>query len=175
MSDPVRVDRQVAVDFDALPARADIEGWLEAVLARFPGETRIEMTARFVEMQESRALNAFYRGRDRATNVLSFPFESPPGIALELLGDLVISPHVVAQEARTQQKRLQDHFAHMIVHGTLHLLGMDHIEDDEAEAMEQLEREILAGLGIRDPYAFVATASFAQGDDEAPEEKRTDA
>lgn len=180
MSVPVRVDRQVAVDFDALPACADIERWLGTALSRFPAENRHEITARFVERQESQALNAAYRGRDSATNVLSFPFEAPPGIPLLLLGDLIISPHVVAEEAKAQQKRLEDHFAHMIVHGTLHLLGMDHIEDDEAEAMEQLEREILAELGIRDPYALVSNAlpsgaDSVQGDVEASEEKRTDA
>lgn len=171
MSDSIVVDCQVAVDFDALPAEATIEHWLACVFAHFPDETRRELTVRFADETESRQLNHDYRGRDKSTNVLSFPFEAPPGIDLPLLGDLVISPHVVAREALEQHKLPGDHFAHMIVHGTLHLLGFDHIEDDEAEIMEQLEREILAELAIPDPYAM---PTAPQGN-EAFEEKRTDA
>ncbi|MFC0268226.1 rRNA maturation RNase YbeY [Kushneria aurantia] len=178
MSQPIEVDRQLAVDFDALPTRADIERWLAAVFSRFQDETRRELTVRFVEERESRQLNATWRGRDYATNVLSFPFEAPPGLALALLGDLVISPHVVVREAREQGKRSADHFVHMIVHGTLHLLGFDHIEDDEAETMEQLERDILADLGIDDPYAWAPVTPQALENNEnegAFEDKRTDA
>lgn len=174
MSDSIVVDRQVAVDFDALPTEATIEHWLTSVFSRFSDETRHELTVRFAEETESRQLNHDYRGRDKSTNVLSFPFEAPPGIDLPLLGDLVISPHVVAREALEQCKPLGDHFAHMIVHGTLHLLGFDHIEDDEAEVMEQLEREILAELAIPDPYAVPIAPQVTDGN-EAFEEKRTDA
>ncbi|GAA3901108.1 rRNA maturation RNase YbeY [Halomonas cibimaris] len=147
------VDRQVAVKADALPDQQALERWVSGVLARHAGRAGSELTVRFVEQAESRALNRDYRGRDKSTNVLSFPFDAPPGIPLDLLGDLVICHAVVASEADAQRKTLADHYAHMVVHGTLHLLGYDHVDDKEAEDMEQLEREILAGLGIADPYA----------------------
>lgn len=111
-----------------------------------------ELCIRLVGPEESQALNAQYRGKDKSTNVLSFPFEVPEGIPLNLLGDLVICADVVKQEAEEQQKPLAHHWAHMVVHGTLHLLGYDHINNDEAEAMEQLERDILLQLQIPDPY-----------------------
>jgi len=85
--------------------------------------------------------------------VLSFPFEMPPGIPLELLGDLIICVGVVEQEAKEQEKTTEAHWAHMVIHGCLHLLGYDHIKDDEAEEMEALERDLLASLGYPDPYA----------------------
>ncbi|MGY6563651.1 MULTISPECIES: rRNA maturation RNase YbeY [Halomonadaceae] len=147
------VDRQAALSDRELPAQAALENWVAAVLARFPGETRHEVTVRFVDADEGQALNRDYRGRDKPTNVLSFPFDGPPGIALPLLGDLVLCHPVVEREAAEQSKRLEHHYAHLVVHGMLHLLGHDHLEDEEAEAMEQLERDILADLGIADPYA----------------------
>ncbi|WP_458525434.1 rRNA maturation RNase YbeY [Onishia taeanensis] len=154
---PVTVDRQVALKAAdasaALPSQAELEHWIGAVLDRHDGETRQELTVRFVEVDESQTLNRDYRDRDRPTNVLSFPFESPPGLSLPLLGDLVICHAVVVREAREQDKPLAAHYAHMVVHGTLHLLGHDHIEDDEAERMEALERLILSGFDIPDPYA----------------------
>lgn len=146
------VDRQVAVEAADLPGEALLGAWVGGVLAHYPEKAAFELTVRFVTPEESQALNRDYRGRDKPTNVLSFPFEAPPGVPLELLGDLVICHDVVASEAHQQQKSLVDHYAHMVVHGTLHLLGLDHIEDDEADIMEQLEREILAGFGIDDPY-----------------------
>ncbi|ATJ81852.1 rRNA maturation RNase YbeY [Halomonas beimenensis] len=146
------VDRQQALDADALPTQAELEAWVDAVLAQHPDEARNELTVRFVDAEESRALNRDYRDKDKPTNVLSFPFECPPGVALPLLGDLVICHPVVLAEARDQDKTAVDHYAHMVIHGTLHLLGYDHLEDDEAEVMEALERDILAGLGIDDPY-----------------------
>ncbi|APE29997.1 rRNA maturation RNase YbeY [Halomonas aestuarii] len=149
---PVIVDRQVALDAEDLPTQADLEAWVEAVLSRQVDEPRHELTIRFVDTEESRHLNRDYRDRDRPTNVLSFPFELPPGVDLPLLGDLVICHPVVVREAGEQDKSQRAHYAHMVVHGTLHLLGHDHQEDDEAEAMEALEREILASLGIADPY-----------------------
>ncbi|SFT46166.1 rRNA maturation RNase YbeY [Halomonas saccharevitans] len=149
---PLVVDRQVALAAEALPGQADLEAWVAAVLARHPDETRLELTVRFVDAEESQALNRDYRGKDRPTNVLSFPFESPPGIELPLLGDLVICHPVVVREAGEQDKPTHPHYAHMVIHGTLHLLGYDHLDDAEAEIMEALEREILASLGIADPY-----------------------
>jgi probable rRNA maturation factor len=112
-----------------------------------------EVAIRIVGADEGQALNRDYRGKDYATNVLSFPAELPPGVDLPLIGDLAICAPVVAREATEQGKKPRDHWAHLTVHGTLHLLGYDHIEDAEAEAMEALETRILAGLGIGDPYA----------------------
>jgi probable rRNA maturation factor len=106
--------------------------------------------------REGRALNRHYRGKDQATNVLSFPAEMPEGlprgVTLPVLGDVVLCAPVIAREAREQGKPLNAHYAHLTVHGALHLLGWNHADDTEAECMEQLEREILAGLGIEDPY-----------------------
>ncbi|KGE77104.1 rRNA maturation RNase YbeY [Halomonas salina] len=167
----VEVDRQQAIDAEGLPSQAELEAWAGAVLARLPDETRHELTVRFVDAEESQALNRDYRGKDKPTNVLSFPFECPPGVPLPLLGDLVICHPVVTDEARDQDKALGDHYAHMVVHGTLHLMGYDHIEDDEAEVMEALERDILAGLGIGDPYR----ASGPPHRDSDPDDERADA
>lgn len=148
------IDVQYAVDFDQrqLPTQDALERWLRPAFEVHPDDSRNEMTIRFVEESESRELNHTYRGKDSSTNVLSFPFEAPPGMDIPLLGDLVISPHVVAREAEAQGKALADHFAHMTLHGCLHLMGYDHIVDEEAEEMESLERQLLASLGIEDPY-----------------------
>ena len=116
-----------------------------------------ELTVRIVDAEEGQRLNREFRGKDYATNVLSFPAEMPEGlpkgVKFPLLGDLVICAPVVAREADEQGKALNAHYAHLTVHGVLHLLGWDHEDDKEADAMEQLEREILAELGIADPYA----------------------
>ncbi|WP_248730152.1 MULTISPECIES: rRNA maturation RNase YbeY [Halomonadaceae] len=172
------VDRQDALtdpDHGArLPSVQELERWIGEVL-RAEGEyERNELTIRFVEPDESRSLNRDYRGKDAPTNVLSFPFEVPPGVPLALLGDLVICHEVVEREAREQHKPLASHYAHMVVHGALHLLGHDHIEDDEAERMEQLEREILAVFGIADPYAQEADSHPSQSNFPI-EDKRPDA
>ena len=146
------VDLQIACDAPNLPTEADFFRWVETVLQQ--QKSAGEICIRLVTHEESRELNRDYRGKDAPTNVLSFPFEVPPGIPFTLLGDLVICAEVVAQEAKEQHKALQDHWAHMVVHGALHLLGFDHINDDEAEEMEALERALLARLDIADPYAF---------------------
>ncbi|MBN7820171.1 rRNA maturation RNase YbeY [Bowmanella yangjiangensis] len=145
------LDLQIASSAPQLPTEQDIQSWLDAVLQ----EVQLaegEITVRIVDEDESRELNHQYRGKDYATNVLSFPFEAPPGIELSLLGDLVICAQVVAREAAEQHKPLLHHWAHMCVHGTLHLLGFDHIDDIDAEEMENLEIRILAKLAIDDPY-----------------------
>lgn len=145
------LDLQLACDeAPGLPAEQDVERWLAAALEGERDEA--EVTVRLVDEAESQALNRDYRGKDNPTNVLSFPFEAPPGVALPLLGDLVICRQVVEREAAEQNKSLQAHWAHMVVHGCLHLLGFDHIKDDEAEAMEAREIAILAGLGMDNPY-----------------------
>lgn len=115
-------------------------------------EPEPELTIRVVSLNESQELNATYRGKDKPTNVLSFPFEQPPGLNLPILGDLAICHDVVVQEAQQQHKSIEAHWSHMLVHGTLHLLGYDHINDEEAEHMESLEVEILNNLGVDDPY-----------------------
>lgn len=147
----IAVDVQYAIDAAGLPAEGDFSRWVETVLK----ERRVdgEVCIRIVDAEESQSLNAEYRGKDKPTNVLSFPFEVPPGIPVTLLGDLVICAEVVAAEAEEQEKALFDHWAHMVVHGTLHLLGFDHINDDDAEEMEALERTLLARLNIADPYS----------------------
>lgn len=154
------VDLQIALGADQhksqdeLPTQAELARWIAETLARHVDESRVELTIRLVDDAESRTLNRDYRGKDAPTNVLSFPFEPPPGMDLALLGDLVICHPVVVREAAEQNKSVADHYAHMVVHGTLHLLGYDHIDDDDAEKMERLEREILAAVGISDPYAL---------------------
>ena len=153
---PVRLDVAVgyAVPRKGVPAAVSFRRWAAAAL-----EGRIreaDLAIRIVGSREGRALNRHYRGRDYATNVLSFPADLPEGlpegVRMPLLGDLVICAPVVAREAKEQAKPLAAHYAHLTVHGVLHLLGWDHGDDVEAEAMEQLERGILAGLGIADPY-----------------------
>ena len=155
---PVRLDVSVgyAVPRAGLPASTSFRKWVAAAL-----EGRIreaDLAIRVVGTKEGRALNRHYRGKDYATNVLSFPADIaegvklPKGVRMPLLGDLVLCAPVIAREAREQKKPLADHYAHLTVHGALHLLGWDHEHEQDAECMERLEREILAGLGIADPY-----------------------
>jgi len=135
----------------AIPSLSDIQRWADAVLTT-EALSEQEFTVRFVDEEESQALNHEYRGKNKPTNVLSFPFEAPPGIDINLLGDLVICAPVIAREATEQSKSTLSHYAHMTVHGLLHLLGYDHIENGEAEVMEAKEIAILSTLGIDDPY-----------------------
>ena len=153
---PVRLDVAVgyALPRAGIPAAASFRKWVAAALA---GRIReVDLAIRIVDSEEGRALNRHYRGKDYATNVLSFPAELPEGlpkgVKFPLLGDLVICAPVVAREADAQGKPRNAHYAHLTIHGCLHLLGMDHLDPREAEAMEQLERDILAGLGVPDPY-----------------------
>lgn len=144
------LDLQLASTADNLPSEAQIQLWLNAAVSPF--QPIAEVTVRIVDETESQQLNFDYREKDKPTNVLSFPFQCPPGIELPLLGDLVICAGVVAQEANEQNKSLDAHWAHMVVHGSLHLLGFDHINDDDALEMEAEEIQILAELGFADPY-----------------------
>lgn len=164
MSPAAIVDRQLAATGRNVPEQERLEAWVAAVLSRFPEETRHEVTVRFVDVEEGQALNRDYRGYDKPTNVLSFPFEAPPGVALPLLGDLVLCHPVVMREADEQGKRLVDHYGHLVVHGILHLLGHDHLEEEEAEEMERLEREILQDFAIADPYATPPMTNEKQDD-----------
>ena len=145
------VDLQIATEnIEGLPTEEQIVQWATAAVQ--PEGDEVEMTVRIVDEAESHELNLTYRGKDRPTNVLSFPFECPDEVELLLLGDLVICRQVVEREAAEQEKPLMAHWAHMVVHGSLHLLGYDHIEDDEAEEMESLETQLMQGLGFDDPY-----------------------
>jgi probable rRNA maturation factor len=134
---------QYACNREGLPLRSDFVRWARAALA---GGGQI--TIRLVDTEEGRVLNNDYRGKDYATNVLSFPYDTEPLVT----GDLVICTAVVAREAAEQNKPLAAHYAHLTVHGMLHLQGRDHETDEDAQAMEDEEREILAALGYPDPY-----------------------
>ena len=149
----IELDVQRAVELTGIPADEDLLHWVGAALRGQHEEA--ELTVRIVDEIESAALNTQYRHKQGATNVLSFPFECPPGVELNLLGDLVICAPVVAREASEQGKQLQDHWAHMVVHGTLHLLGFDHIDEVDAGEMEALEIDILERMGICNPYREV--------------------
>ena len=157
------VDLQIASDDKQLPTLTQLEQWTKLALQTACGEA--EITIRMVDNEESHALNLQYRGQDKATNVLSFPFEQPEfedpelaaAMATELgsvsyIGDLVVNAPLLVQEAAQQHKRVIDHWAHLIIHGTLHLQGFDHTEDQEAQVMEALEARLLASLNIANPY-----------------------
>lgn len=147
----VIIDLQIATEnTENLPTEAQIQAWANRAVQ--PELSDVEMTVRLVDEAESHELNFTYRGKDKPTNVLSFPFECPDEVELGLLGDLVICRQVVEKEAEEQGKPLMAHWAHMVVHGSLHLLGYDHIDDAEAEEMEHLETEIMQSLGFDDPY-----------------------
>ncbi|MEJ2382872.1 MAG: rRNA maturation RNase YbeY [Xanthomonadales bacterium] len=145
----IEIDVQYAVDADGLPTVADFRRWAAAALE---DRSAAELAVRVVDREESRRLNGTYRGKDAPTNVLSFPAELPPGVDLPLLGDIVICAPLVGEEARSQHKRVMDHWAHLTVHGVLHLLGFDHGNDDDAAEMEALETRILLKLGCADPW-----------------------
>lgn len=158
------IDLQLATEAGPLPSVEQLEQWVGLATAQL--DTSAEVTIRLVDDAESQQLNLDYRGKDKPTNVLSFPaqmdeFEAEfdiPELLAELgddsyLGDLVISAPTVAREAREQQKPIMDHWAHLVIHGCLHLQGYDHIEDAEAEIMEGLEIQLLAKLSIANPYS----------------------
>lgn len=145
------LDLQIACDDTSeLPTQNEVQLWVDTALAHYQKDS--ELTVRIVELEESQQLNREYRDKDKPTNVLSFPFEVPEGIEMNLLGDLVVCAQVVKQEASEQSKPLRAHWAHMIIHGCLHLLGYDHIREDDAEEMEALEVKLLASLAINNPY-----------------------
>jgi len=148
----LELDVQYACEDPDLPAEADFRRWAAAALESRKGPA--ELCVRVVDEPEGRALNERYRAKDHATNVLSFPAELPPGVEAGLLGDLVICAPVLRREAAEQGKAETAHWAHLTVHGVLHLLGFDHRDGHEAQAMEALETRILAGLGFPDPYSM---------------------
>lgn len=136
---------------DSLPSPEQFQQWVTAALHACQHDEP-ELTIRIVDETESQQLNSDYRAKHSPTNVLSFPFEAPPEVPIPLLGDLVICTSVVHREAEEQGKETTAHWAHMVVHGCLHLLGYDHIKDADADVMENLERQVLASLGFPDPY-----------------------
>nr|WP_085760517.1 rRNA maturation RNase YbeY [Oceanicoccus sagamiensis] len=149
------VDLQIAIEDEDQPPPAQIQQWVAAALTEAQqanSQQTPELTIRIVDEAEITTLNRDYRHKDKTTNVLSFPADLPDHIDLPLLGDLVICAAVVRHEAIEQHKNINDHWAHMVIHGTLHLLGYDHIDDDEAEIMEGLEIKALASLQIANPY-----------------------
>ncbi|HEX6612266.1 MAG TPA: rRNA maturation RNase YbeY [Rhodanobacteraceae bacterium] len=149
---PAELHLSYAVPRRGIPSAASFRRWVEAALAGARHRKSAELSIRIVGAREGRELNHRYRGRDYATNVLSFAAELPRGVPSPLLGDIVICAPVVAREAREQHKPVRDHYAHLAVHGVLHLLGFDHQSDKNAAKMEALETRVLAGLGIDDPY-----------------------
>lgn len=142
------------------PDTDSFQRWVDAVLSERP---EAQLCIRVVDETEGGALNRDYRGKEGATNVLSFPAELPDGVDVPLLGDIVICAPVVRREAAEQGKDEGAHWAHMVIHGTLHLLGMDHQDEAEAAAMESLETVTMRGLGYPDPYAEDAAPSPAVG------------
>jgi len=143
------LDIQIATSFLPLPGEDQFAEWISLVLGEQPES---ELTLRLVDEDESRELNSRFRGKPRPTNVLSFPAELPSGVELPLLGDIVICAPLVAEEAEAQNKPVLFHWAHLVIHGVLHLLGHDHQDEDEAEEMESLETELLASIDIPNPY-----------------------
>lgn len=149
---PIQFDVSVSYGLPrvGIPSAQSFKKWASAAVH---GRIRkADLAIRIVDKKEGCALNRHYCGKDYATNVLSFPADLPEGVNVPLLGDLVICAPVVAKEAKEQGKALAAHYAHLTIHGVLHLLGMDHDDDREALLMEQLERDILADLGYPDPY-----------------------
>lgn len=145
------VDIQTA-SLEPVPAGADLRRWITTALAGRTTQQQVEISVRLVDTEEMAQLNTGYRGKEGPTNVLSFPADLPPELGLPLLGDIVICAPVVAAEAAQQGKSATAHWAHMTVHGTLHLLGYDHIEEEDAQIMEALESAILRQLDYSCPY-----------------------
>ena len=146
----LKIEVQIASDAPGLPSVPQIQAWSEAAA---PG-LDAELVVRIVDEGEGRELNRAYRGRDAPTNVLSFPFQPPAGIPCTLLGDVVLCAPVVIQEVRSQGRDLQAHWAHLVIHGVLHLRGFDHQDPAQAREMEAQEVQALARLGFPDPYVM---------------------
>ena len=148
---PVTIELEIqnVTSFRPVPGDEQFRLWVEAALQ---GAAEAVLTLRLVDDGESRKLNERYRGKNRPTNVLSFPADLPEELGIPLLGDIVICAPLVGAEAEAQQKPVQSHWAHLTIHGVLHLLGYDHQEKKAAEEMEALEADLLHSLGIRNPY-----------------------
>lgn len=150
MSTDAGIDIQCAISAEGLPSATQLHQWLQLALQDRTADA--ELTLRIVDEAEITALNYRYRGKDGATNVLSFPYQPLPGVESGLLGDIVICAPVVAREAVAQSRSLEEHWAHVTIHGVLHLLGHDHQQAEEAGQMERLEAQLLGQIGFADPY-----------------------
>lgn len=158
MSTVVSVDLQVASAVGSVPDDAAVQSWVQDVIDEMEFGRQCEVSVRIVDEKEGRELNKQYRNKDGATNVLSFPADSESMLTLPadvpcVLGDIVICGPIVESEANEQKKKIESHWAHLLVHGTLHLLGHDHEEDADAEEMEAIETRILGKRGVADPYS----------------------
>lgn len=145
------VDLQIASEHGFVPSTEQFELWVNTALNAMQLSEK-EVTIRIVDEVESQNLNLTYRNKNKPTNVLSFTYEGPEHVSLPLLGDLVICAPVVFSEATDQDKERDHHWAHLVIHGLLHLLGYDHITEEQANEMESLEVQILSELKIDDPY-----------------------
>jgi probable rRNA maturation factor len=148
----LRVNLQRATAAAGVPSRATLAAWARAALAGVRRH-QVAVTIRVVGKNESKSLNSRFRGKQKPTNVLSFPFEPPPGTRSDLLGDVVICADVVRREAGEQGKTARAHWAHMVVHGIMHLRGYDHETSEDAAVMEAREVRVLRALGFPNPYA----------------------
>lgn len=157
MSIKLAIQRAAGITVSAIPAAREFRAWARTTLA--PHRRDAELALRVVGEEESAYLNHTYRGKHGPTNVLSFAAQLSPDVPVPLLGDLVMCAPVVRREAREQRKPAQAHWAHMTVHGCLHLLGYDHVTKREANVMEALEIEILEQLGFANPYAVLKKSS----------------
>lgn len=146
-----QISIQIACQSKDHPTRTQIRQWAKQTLDIQKMSDK-QLTIRLVNKTESQQLNSTYRHKDKPTNVLSFPMDAPPGVQIPILGDIILCGDVINNEAMTQGKSFEAHWAHMVVHGILHLLGYDHIDDTEAEIMERQEIAILHKLGFADPY-----------------------
>lgn len=149
---PLKINLQLALNDENVPDKTQLQLWANAAATACQC-AELELTIRVTDIEESAELNNQYRHKAGPTNVLSFPFEDPPGIETGILGDLVICAPVVQREADEQNKQLNEHWAHMLVHGVLHLCGYDHADESSATEMESLETRVITGLGFPPPYS----------------------
>ena len=156
MPSHIDLDIQNPDNINITPSMDELSQWANTALSIASKGSleniNFDMTLRIVNEIEGKDLNQTYRNKSNATNVLSFPFEAPENVEINLLGDIVICAPVVAKEAQIQHKSTQSHWAHLTIHGTLHLLGFDHIDENDAVIMENLEINAMASLGFSDPY-----------------------
>lgn len=141
---------QNPIDAEEVPDPSTLQHWAEVVL--HDHRQQAEICLRLIDREESAALNHRFRAKNKATNVLSFPVDLPEGVEDPYLGDIAVCPSVLIEEARAGNISLEQHWAHLFIHGILHLLGYDHIDDDDAETMEALEITLLQQLGYANPY-----------------------
>lgn len=157
----LELDLQVALNPGAdnyIPEAEELSHWItQALLKVGYDKLNASISLRVVEEKEITSLNKTYRNIDKPTNVLSFPYDALPDVDINFLGDIVVCASVLQNEASEQSKSVEQHWAHIIIHGVLHLLGYDHIEDEQAEKMESMEIEILSTLGIPNPYGELET------------------